>query len=271
MFEHLLSKHNVLLDEVPTMPRQELKLDINWIGFVLQHSEPVGSGTVHGEEVGVVGFIAGIGGLAILFGGVGMKDADLDPGLGEGDLDRTVVASGPLDDPDHVLDRVPLGGVTHQLQHRLETRLVVLDSGRLQEHPAVEVRQHDLGANLCAIDTKDREMLGADGLDTRVNDTPGFEKHVRSGLATFASETHWKRTSSKRVGNHLNSRSKVLSGNNKSKSSGRRRGQISLNSLTCYIPGHALPPRDDFGMSHGRDGNGGHRFWWKSEGRNNVG
>ena len=82
-------------------------------------------------------------------------------------------------------------------------------------------------------------MLGTDGLDTRVNDTPGFEKHVRSGLATFASETHWKRTSSKRVGNHLNSRSEVLSGRNKSKNSDLR-PQISLNSLTRYIPGHAL-------------------------------
>ena len=32
-----------------------------------------------------------------------------------------------------------------------------------------------------------------------------------------------------------------------------------------------LQPRDDFGMSHGRTGNGGHRFWWKSEGRGSVG
>ena len=127
MFEHLLTEHDVLLDEVATVPRQELKLDIDRIGFVLQQAEPVDSGAVHGEEVGVVGFIAGIGGLTILFGGVGMKDADLDPGLGESDLNRTVVASGPLDDTDHVLDGVPLGGVTHQLQHRLEARLVVLD------------------------------------------------------------------------------------------------------------------------------------------------
>ena len=35
--------------------------------------------------------------------------------------------------------------------------------------------------------------------------------------------------------------------------------------------GHALQPRDDFGMSHGRTGNGGHRIWWKSEGRNSIG
>ena len=131
MFEHLLPEYDVLLDEVATVPRQELKLDIDRIGLVLQQAEAVDPGAVHGEEVGVVGFVAGIGGLTVLFGGVGVKDTDLDSGLGEGDLDRTVVASGPLDDTDHVLDGVPLGSITHQLQRRVKARLVVLDYGRL--------------------------------------------------------------------------------------------------------------------------------------------
>ena len=108
MLEHLLPKHDVLLDEVAAVPRQELELHIDRIGFVLQQAEPVDGGAVHGEEVGVVGFVAGIGGLAVLLGGVGVKDADLDSGSGEGELDRTVVASGALDDNDHVLDAVPL-------------------------------------------------------------------------------------------------------------------------------------------------------------------
>ena len=94
-----------------------------------------------------------------------------------------MVASGPLDDNDHVLDGVPFGGVTHLLQRRLEARLVVLDDGRLQEHPAIEVSQHDLGAILGAIDTEDREMLGTDCLDPGMNDTPGLVKHMRSGSA----------------------------------------------------------------------------------------
>ena len=131
MFEHLLPKYDVLLDQVATVPRQELKLDIDRIGFVFQQAEPVDRGAVHSEEIGVVGFVAGIGRLAVLLGGVGVKDADLDPGVGEGDLDRTVVASGPLDDGDHVLDGVSLGGATHLLQRCLEPRLVVLDGGRL--------------------------------------------------------------------------------------------------------------------------------------------
>jgi hypothetical protein len=181
------------LDEVASVPCQELKLDVDRMRFVLQQAEPVDRGAVHGEEVSVVGFVAGIGGLAILLGGVGVKDADLDAGRGEGSLDRTVVASGSLDDSDHVLDAVPFGGVTHLLQRRLEAGLVVLHYRRLHEHSAVEVGQHDLGANLCAIDTEYREMLGTDCLGPGMNDTPRLVEHIRSGparLPCFAVETH---------------------------------------------------------------------------------
>ena len=97
MFEHLLPEHDILLDEPATVPRQELEADVDRIGFVLQQAEAVDGGAVDCGEVGVVGFVARIGGLAILFGGVGMKDADLESRLGEGALDRAVVASRPLD------------------------------------------------------------------------------------------------------------------------------------------------------------------------------
>ena len=131
MFEHLLPKHDVLLDEVAAVPREELELDIDRIGLVFQHTEPVDRGAMHSEEIGVVGFVAGIGRLAVLLGGVGVKDADLESGIGEGELDRTVVTSGPLDDRDQVLDGMSLAGATHLLQRCLEPRLVVLNGGRL--------------------------------------------------------------------------------------------------------------------------------------------
>ena len=66
-------------------------------------------------EVGVVGFVAGIGGLAKLFGAVGVNDADLDLRLGESALDRAVVASRPLDDGDQVFDAMLLHGVADPL------------------------------------------------------------------------------------------------------------------------------------------------------------
>ena len=117
MLEHLLAKHDVLLDEVAAVPCQELELLIDRIGFVLQQTEPVDPGAVHGEEVRVVGFVTGIGGLAVSLGGVGVKDADLDSGFAEGELDRTVVASSALDDRSPGASKRPwlaaTGGLTH--------------------------------------------------------------------------------------------------------------------------------------------------------------
>ena len=47
----------------------------------------------------------------MLFGGVGMKDADFDPRFGEGALDWAVVAPCPLDDGDLVFDAMSFQGV----------------------------------------------------------------------------------------------------------------------------------------------------------------
>ena len=49
MFEHLLPEHDVLFDEAAAVPRQELELDIDRIGFVLQQAETVDGGAVHGK------------------------------------------------------------------------------------------------------------------------------------------------------------------------------------------------------------------------------
>ena len=59
--------------------------------------------------------LPGSAGWRILLGGEGMDDADLEPGLAEGALDRSVVASGALDDDDHVLDVVPVHGIANGL------------------------------------------------------------------------------------------------------------------------------------------------------------
>ena len=115
MFEHLLPEHDILMDEPATVPCQELEADVDRIGFVLQQAEAVDGGAVDCREVGVVGFVTRIGGLAILFGGVGMKDADFDPRFDEGALDRAVVAPRPLDDDDLVFDAMPFQGVANPL------------------------------------------------------------------------------------------------------------------------------------------------------------
>ncbi len=78
MFEHLLAEHDILLDKPATVPCQKLEAHENWLGFVLRQAKAVDGGAMDCGEVGVVGFIPGIGGLTELLGGVGVKDADLE-------------------------------------------------------------------------------------------------------------------------------------------------------------------------------------------------
>src|SRR5271168_2795765 len=154
MLQHLLPEYGILLDEPATVPRHELEADEDRIGFVLRQAEAVDAGAVDCRKVGVVGFVARIGGLAKLLGGIGMKDANLESRAGEGALDRAVVAPRPLDDDDQVFDAVSFRDVADLLYGRLEAGLVVVDGGRFQEDPTVEVSEHHLGASLGAIDAE---------------------------------------------------------------------------------------------------------------------
>ena len=187
MLEHLLLDDDPLSHQVAAVPGQQLEPDGDRVGFVLQQAEAVDGGAVDGREVGVVGLVAGIGGESILLGGVGMDDADLEPRLAEGALDRSVIASGALDDHDHVLDVVPGHGVANGLHGGLEVGSVVLDRGRLEQDSAVEVGEHDPGAGLGAIDAHEGEVFRPDRLDTRVNDTPRLMKGMRLGLCDGSS------------------------------------------------------------------------------------
>ena len=183
MFKHLLLEGDASA-RVAAVPGQQLEVDGDRVGFVLEQAEAVDGGAVDGGEVGVIGLVAGVGGESKLFGGVGVDDADLEARLAEGALDRSVVASGALDDDDQVLDVVPGHGVADGRHGGLEARPVVLDGGRLDEDSAVEVGEHDFGAGLGAIDADEGEVLRPDSLDARVNDTPRLVKGVRLGLAT---------------------------------------------------------------------------------------
>ena len=84
----LVAKGDVLGDEVAAVAGQELELGVERVGLVLEEAEAVDGGAMDGGEVGVVGLVAGIGGLSELLGGEGMDDPDLEPGVSEGGLDR---------------------------------------------------------------------------------------------------------------------------------------------------------------------------------------
>ena len=144
MFEHLLTEHHILMYEPPTVPSQELEADIDRIGLVLQQAKAIDGGAEDCRKVGIIGFVTRISGLAILFGGVGVKNADLEPRFDKGSLDWAVVAPRPLDDGDLVLDPVSCQGVADAPKYCLESKPVVLDDGRFHEDSTVEIDDHQL-------------------------------------------------------------------------------------------------------------------------------
>jgi hypothetical protein len=94
----------------------------------------------------------------------------------EGTLDRSVVASGALDNDDHVLDVAPVHGIANGPLSALEIGLVVLDGGGFEHDAAVEIGEHDLGAGLGTIDAQGGEMFGPHRLDTGMNHAPRLVK-----------------------------------------------------------------------------------------------
>ena len=114
MFMHLLLDCDLLADQVAAVPGQQLETDEDRVGVGFEQTEAVDCGAVDGGEVGVIGLVAGVGGLPELLGGERVDDADLRAGPGEGALDGSVVAACAIDGNDVVLDAVPVQGLVEK-------------------------------------------------------------------------------------------------------------------------------------------------------------
>lgn len=95
-----------------------------------------------------------------------------------------MIASGALDDHDHVLDVVTGHGGANSHEGGVEAGSVMLDRSRLDQDSAVEVGDQDLGAGLGAVDAHEGEVFGPDRDDARVNDAKGLVKGVLLRLVT---------------------------------------------------------------------------------------
>ncbi len=103
MFKHFLLDRDFLSNEAAPVPGQELEANEDGIGLMLEQAKAVDGGAVDGGEVGIIGFVAGIGGLSILFRGEGVNDADLEARRGESALNRSVIAARAARRDDDVL------------------------------------------------------------------------------------------------------------------------------------------------------------------------
>src|SRR5260370_15415068 len=76
-FTDLTLEYSVLVDQVAAVAAEELDGEVVVGPGRFGEAEALGGGAEDGGQVGVVGFVAGVGGLAILLGGAGMDEARL--------------------------------------------------------------------------------------------------------------------------------------------------------------------------------------------------
>jgi len=82
-----------LADELAAVTDQELKRRPRFVPARLDQREAADGGAVDRRQVGVIGLVAGVGGLAKLFGGERMDDAGLEAGGREGVLNGAMVTA----------------------------------------------------------------------------------------------------------------------------------------------------------------------------------
>ena len=131
----------------------------------LAESEAGNGGAVLSEQVGVVGFVCGIGGKAKLLGGKRVDDAGFEAGLGESTLGSEVVVSGAFDGDDEVLDAVLFLGVSNQESGGVEMSGLVFEGAWLDEQISHVIGHQPLRALFGGIDTNEGELFSADLLD----------------------------------------------------------------------------------------------------------
>src|SRR5262245_33058214 len=155
-------------DQVAAVADDELQAGPSLIAAGLLQGAAGDGSAVDGGQVGVVGLIAGIDGLAVLLGDEGVNDARLEASGGEGALHEAVIAAGAFDGHDAIAELVCGEGVPHLGNGGVEVGPVMSDLGGWDQNAAIEVSEEELGAALVAIVTDDAEVLGADELDAGV-------------------------------------------------------------------------------------------------------
>ncbi len=164
-FTDLTLEYSVLVDQVAAVAAEQLDGEVVVGPGRFGEAEALGGGAEDGGQVGVVGFVAGVGGLAILLGGEGMDEARLVAGLAKGELDGPMVFAGALDGDHDVLEVVLERGLAEAIDGGLKVAAAVGQGRGFQQHAAVEVGQEVPGARFGAVDGDDAEVFGSDLLN----------------------------------------------------------------------------------------------------------
>ena len=190
VFADLAVQGGAFTDQVAAMADEQLQGGPGVVAGGFEQGEAGDGGAMHGAQVGVVGLVAGIDGLAVLLGDEGVEDAGLEAGGGEGALHEAVIAAGAFDGDEAVVELVRVEGLADLCDGGIEVGAVVCDGGGRDEDAAVEVGEEELGACLGTVEADDAEVFGPDLLDAGMEDTFGLgDGRFRTSGATFTGLT----------------------------------------------------------------------------------
>jgi hypothetical protein len=148
MVADLAVESGAFVDQVAAVADDELQGGPGFIAAGLAQRTAGDGSAVDGGEVGVVGLVAGIDGLAVLLGDEGVQDARLEAGGGEGALNEAVIAAGAFDGDKAIVECMSSKCLPDLGDGVVEVGSVVGDRGGRDEDAAVEVGEEELGACL---------------------------------------------------------------------------------------------------------------------------
>jgi hypothetical protein len=160
------------LHQVAAMTHEQLPLLVVVGPRRVGQAEAIDRGPMQGGQIGVVGFVAGISRLTILISGEGMDQAHVPAELAESPLHGTMIFAGAFDGDDEVSQIVLAERLADALDGGLQFALAMHHHRGRHMNGAEEIRQHELGAGLGAIDGNNAEVLRPDRLDTAGELTP---------------------------------------------------------------------------------------------------
>lgn len=198
----LAVQRSTFADQIATMADQETERKPGFVKGLLEQGRAGECGPMDGEQIGIIGLVAGIDRSTELLGGIGVDDTGLEASLAESSQDVLMEATGAFDGHEAVVDLVAGEGSTDQSRSSVELRLLVFNRGGWDENAAVEIGEHEFGTGLGTIEADDAEVFGSNELDARMEDTTRLGDGVRMGSSGCVRAAHEKNLQGKEGSSH---------------------------------------------------------------------